>query len=989
LSYSLPAVVERGPHHAVTEVTKQIQWTDGRVEWVTNRFTEIANGMSVLDAKGQYQPAQAVFEMFNNGVIARQTAHQVIIAPSPVADVPVDVLMPDGQRLTSRVIGINLYDSASGQSTLIGETRDCAGVLVAPDTVVFAGAFDGVDADLVYHLTRGGISQEIILRENLSEHAPILYKFDPASTRVEVVTEFFNPPQPGVTEMVLVAETDPQKRATEHEPDFSDQMLTWPTMLIGPGQAFAEDASTDAAFPSRQIIVGKRLDTIGGRTLLFEAVTVDDLQPLLDKLPDGKQANANPPKDVKICATRQEILSRLHAAKPVARKIQVAQAAPRSKGLVLDYNLVTTITNFTFRGDTTYFVTNSSAVNISGTTIIEGGTVIKFNAYTASDNNDLNILGPLICNTTPYRPAIFTSKDDNSVGEAISGSTGSPSGYYAYRALNCYVNQNNNFVHDVQFRYALMGCDFYGMTGHVLRHAQFVNCNSAVELYNAGTVAFQNILFQNITAYLTDAYYTTMTGEHLTVNASGIVAVPLFGNMTNSTFAVTNSLFVNVTNIGTITSVNNATNTSAATFQTVGAGAHYLAAGSAYRNAGTTNINAALATDLKTRTTYPPIILTNHFTVNTTLSPQAQRDTDTPDLGYHYAPLDYMWTTLNLDTATLVLTNGVAIANYGSQGTTLKANAYFYSEGSPVNMNHMVRPYAVQEQPVLLGSPGSGRWFLEVYPYLQPTEIRFRFTEISLNAEENSKRHFVLNAGRQPNVLAFTDCQWRNVYTDWGAVDSATRSITLTNNLLEYCQLNLTQNGSSLLPITVNSYNNTFHAGTVAFAYSTNANVWTIKDNLFEGITMYLGSQTTANSNNGYTTNVTVLAGGTNNKTNLVADYQTGSLGSYYFPTNGGSTSFVNLLNTGSRAASAAGLYHYTTTTNNVKETSSTVDIGFHYVAVNSSGLPFDTDGDGIPDYYEDRNGNGTYDSATETDWQTSNSGNGASGALTVFTPLQ
>jgi hypothetical protein len=56
-----------------------------------------------------------------------------------------------------------------------------------------------------------------------------------------------------------------------------------------------------------------------------------------------------------------------------------------------------------------------------------------------------------------------------------------------------------------------------------------------------------------------------------------------------------------------------------------------------------------------------------------------------------------------------------------------------------------------------------------------------------------------------------------------------------------------------------------------------------------------------------------------------------------------------------------------------VKEASSMVDIGFHYVAVDpSTGLPYDTDGDGVPDYLEDRNGNGTVDSG-ETDWQNAN----------------
>src|SRR4029077_8600840 len=51
--------------------------------------------------------------------------------------------------------------------------------------------------------------------------------------------------------------------------------------------------------------------------------------------------------------------------------------------------------------------------------------------------------------------------------------------------------------------------------------------------------------------------------------------------------------------------------------------------------------------------------------------------------------------------------------------------------------------------------------------------------------------------------------------------------------------------------------------------------------------------------------------------------------------------------------------------------------------------VSFDTDGDGIPDYLEDLNGNGVYDpGAGETDWQTYNSLNGLSGAapFTIYT---
>jgi hypothetical protein len=56
------------------------------------------------------------------------------------------------------------------------------------------------------------------------------------------------------------------------------------------------------------------------------------------------------------------------------------------------------------------------------------------------------------------------------------------------------------------------------------------------------------------------------------------------------------------------------------------------------------------------------------------------------------------------------------------------------------------------------------------------------------------------------------------------------------------------------------------------------------------------------------------------------------------------------------------------------------------------NGVLYDSDGDGLPDYFEDRNGNGVYDSgvAGETDWRTSNNAiSSPATALQVFTPLK
>jgi len=103
----------------------------------------------------------------------------------------------------------------------------------------------------------------------------------------------------------------------------------------------------------------------------------------------------------------------------------------------------------------------------------------------------------------------------------------------------------------------------------------------------------------------------------------------------------------------------------------------------------------------------------------------------------------------------------------------------------------------------------------------------------------------------------------------------------------------------------------------------------------------------------------------TNNATVVLTnfEYAPGPLGNFYQLS-------TDLINLGSTTADQAGLYHYTTQTNQYKEESSVVDIGFHYVAVGNDGRPVDTDQDGIPDYIEDRNGNGhVYPESGEGSW--------------------
>jgi hypothetical protein len=162
---------------------------------------------------------------------------------------------------------------------------------------------------------------------------------------------------------------------------------------------------------------------------------------------------------------------------------------------------------------------------------------------------------------------------------------------------------------------------------------------------------------------------------------------------------------------------------------------------------------------------------------------------------------------------------------------------------------------------------------------------------------------------------------------------------------------------------------------------------------------------------NGYHS-TTATSQGSSPVTVAALDFQPGPLGVFYYPATG--TNLALLWNAGSTSAHLLGLYHFTTQTNQVKETNSVVDIGLHYVAADGAGVPQDTDGDGLADYREDTNGNGSYGSSTDlanwededtdndtlgdglevavgTDPEVANpvEGTGGQAGLQVFTPLR
>ena len=938
------SIVERGANHRVwCKVTVETNLI-GRVQFRTNAITELETGMHFAE-NGEWKETKAEIELLADGAAATNGPHKVFFAGNVNTVGAIDLITPDGKRLRSRVFGLSYFDSASGRVVLLAETQDSIGQLIGANEVLYTNAFDDVLADVQYIYTKAGFEQNIILRE--APPSPEEFELNPATTRLQVLTEFYDPPKPTKRPM-----------AASRTNDLTDETLDFGGMKIGAGKAFTlgqEDRIRNS------VRVAKQWARLDGRQFLVEEVPFLKVDQQMKALTRNKrQASAKPHRTGQgesLMAALKAMMPR-RTAKVSSGAMKMAKATGSSKpGFVLDYQLMGSEADFTFKGDTTYYLTNG--VYLTGVITIEGGAVVKFGTNSAAS---ISFAGHnVICRTEAYRPAIFTCKDDNSVGETIAGSTGNPVGYYG-GMLEWVVDAS---LHDVRILHLSMA--LYAAVGHsppsAFSNLQIGKCGYGF-YGDSISLNLNNILLFDIGKVFSGSF--SINGTHLTIHQADNLFYLDESNFYDCSFA--NCLFVEVADALPLESVSYSHANVAiladdtGVFQTVGAGARYLADNSPYRNAGTTGIGADWLASLKKRTTYPPIVYSSQTIENDlVLGPQAQRDTDQPDLGYHYDALDYVFGAVWLRDASMTLLPGTAMGCYGpssgSYGLGLMRDSTFVCEGTPDRLNRVVTYNTVQEQPF---TNWSAKAYNIVGDYVgggAAPQVTLRFTDWSRMARDNS--HF--QDYTEPLDLLLRDCQFHN-----GKFRLLCGEIVLTNSLFERVETIL-DDSSMGYPINAYVFNCLFYGGSLSVSHWEGGD-WQFHDNLFDGVTIAQDGDV-GNNYNAYRNATRLTLTGANDVLLTNFNYASGPLGHYY-------QNSTNLLNRGGQTSDLSGLYHFTVTTNlasslQIKETNSIVDIGYHYVAVSTNGLPIDSDNDGVPDYLEDINGNGVVNSG-ETDWNSS-----------------
>jgi hypothetical protein len=952
-------VVERGPHHNLVATTRAEIDFEGRPVAVPGRYLQLEDGLNYWDEEQQaWAEAVAEIELVNGVGVARRGRQRVLFAPNVNApDGAISLATSEGVLLRSSVLALAYYDAASGKDAVLAVARDAPGELLPPNRLVYRDAFTGLKADVVYIYRKSGLEQDVILRESPPD--PEEFGLLAEATRLEVLTEFFGAPEPVKRARVLDRVDDLSLRAAMAEPDWVDEELDFGPVWLGAGRALSLSDWLEGKTPAAPIPVGKRWVRQDGRTLLFESADYWALAAELRQLPPVDTSPRRPrqaesgrgePRTPRLAGVIPSPRTGAVARRAVPRRVRATAAAGGAQpdpaaavadalqvaaldldappGVVLDYTTLNSpLSNYLFRGDLTYYVT--SAVNLSGTTTFEGGAVIKYAVGAA-----LVASGPVVCDTTPHRPVVFTAKDDNSVGETISGSSGNPTGsWYANPALRIGVSgQQLQHLRVAHAQTGLFFHDYSAGTANTLAHAQLVRCATALQVNGYGATP-QNLQARNLLVHQTTTaflgYNFNAQVEHLSVNQCLVLGTDNSGSYT-STLWLTNSLFAGLGSYGNVAANPTACQTVGSdAFQTVGAGAHYLAAGSPCRDAGVTNLSAALLAELPQLTTYPPVVLSN-VTLNAavTWGPQAGRDTDVPDLGYHYPPMDYAVNNVTVGAnGVLTVLPGTVLGGFGCDAVIADDYGRVSVTGTPAQPVRFVGYPALQEQSLIWGCTNWGPNLLtgplhDVIDGSESPELRLRFAEFA-QLGGRGRGVVMLNGWCAPKYLLLEDCQLFGCKNYLAASYRRAAQIDLRNNLFRRTH----QECYGWVRLT--AYNNLFWGGT-NFLNSgfTDSPPWDFHDNVFHDNGLTGDWRNLVRSHNAYLgAGQATLGGLTTGDVQLASfAYAPGPFGAFY---QAGTT----LRDAGSRSAADAGLYHHTARADAGPEGASPVDLGFHYVA--------------------------------------------------------
>jgi hypothetical protein len=134
-----PQTIERGPHHCTTEYYSWHTNLNGKVEPKRHSYIILATGInywkSAPDGTGQWEPAQAAFELVDGFAIAFNGQHKLRLAANLNQAGAIACWLPDNRLLRSHLIALAYRDNATGKAVLLAQVKDSIGRQIKPNVI--------------------------------------------------------------------------------------------------------------------------------------------------------------------------------------------------------------------------------------------------------------------------------------------------------------------------------------------------------------------------------------------------------------------------------------------------------------------------------------------------------------------------------------------------------------------------------------------------------------------------------------------------------------------------------------------------------------------------------------------------------------------------------------------------------------------------------------------------------------------------------------
>ena len=348
-----------------------------------HRIVEIGSGMNYWNGN-EWLSSEPVFNVLSDSFVADKVQDRITLQAELNTEGAVSVATRNGLKLNSTPVGIALFDPASGNSEVIAVITNSTGTLISSNQVLYADAFSGgACADIVYTVEQGSFSQDVVSKGHLD---PVDFGF-PTNSRIQIITEFYNTPTPGLVRRPLYVEGNENVRSHKVSSDLIDEVISFDEFVMGTGSAYTYPNASDTN--GAEAVVAKEFKVIAGRTFLIESVDSPAVRESLKSLPACGSATAS---SGVVPHAGKTLMS--YASIPRPKSITAQKADPNRKPkvklasatgiwgghVVIDYQADLSASINILQGSTTYSV--SAPVYYTGNLTIEGGAVVKYDIGT-------------------------------------------------------------------------------------------------------------------------------------------------------------------------------------------------------------------------------------------------------------------------------------------------------------------------------------------------------------------------------------------------------------------------------------------------------------------------------------------------------------------------------------------------------------------------------------------------------------------------------